>query len=256
MFKEIEQAWTEDSGIYDDLIQKQLSNQRDVRHWTNTLKRFIGPPKGKRVLDVGTGPGFFSVLLARSGYQVTAADGSEGMVRQAERNFQNQHVKVELFCSDVVRLEEFPPNSFDAIVSRDVVWTLYDPETAYRRWMEILKPGGRLIVFDGNYRMDRNSLHIRLWKKLAGLLTWIKEGKREKTKVNEEGESVFRDLPLVTVERPEKDRELLTGLGYQILGIGWDRYRNSLRRWSFWTGGYQGKTFQIVAKMPRIKNFK
>lgn len=30
MFEKIENKWTEDSGDYDDMIQKQLSNKRTV----------------------------------------------------------------------------------------------------------------------------------------------------------------------------------------------------------------------------------
>ena len=37
MFEKIENKWTEDSGDYDDMIQKQLSNKRTVSHWTKEL---------------------------------------------------------------------------------------------------------------------------------------------------------------------------------------------------------------------------
>lgn len=255
MFEKIEEAWTEDSGIYDDLIQKQLSDQKDVLHWMNTLRHYIGSSEGKQVLDVGTGPGLFSILLSRMGYRVTAVDGAQGMVEHAEKNFKAQKVDVELFCDDVVKLEKIQERTFDAVVSRDVVWTLYDPEAAYRRWMEILKPGGKLIVFDGNYRTDRNSLRIRLWRKIGSSLTRLKEGKLKhgKAKVHMDSENVFQNLPFAAKERPECDREILTRLGYQILEIGSDQYRNSMCRWEFWTGGYQGKKFKIVARKPMEK---
>ena len=37
MFEKIENKWTEDSGDYDDMIQKQLSNKRTVSYWTCLL---------------------------------------------------------------------------------------------------------------------------------------------------------------------------------------------------------------------------
>ena len=43
MFEKIENKWTEDSGDYDDMIQKQLNNKRTVSHWTKELKRLLGP---------------------------------------------------------------------------------------------------------------------------------------------------------------------------------------------------------------------
>ena len=36
MFEEIENKWTEDSGDYDDMIQKQLSNKRVEKASTAT----------------------------------------------------------------------------------------------------------------------------------------------------------------------------------------------------------------------------
>lgn len=46
---------------------------------------------------------------------------------------------------------DFPDNSFDAIVTRNLTWTLPDVPLAYREWFRVLKPGGVLINFDANY---------------------------------------------------------------------------------------------------------
>ena len=43
MFEEIENKWTEASGDYDDIIQRQLSSKRTVSYWTKELKRLLGP---------------------------------------------------------------------------------------------------------------------------------------------------------------------------------------------------------------------
>ena len=69
MFEKIENKWTEDSGDYDDMIQKQLSNKRTVSYWTKELKRLLGP-EPLRILEVGCGPGFMSIIAARLGHDV------------------------------------------------------------------------------------------------------------------------------------------------------------------------------------------
>ena len=61
MFEEIESKWTEDSGDYDDMIQKQLSNKRTVSQWTKKLKNLLGP-EPLRILEVGCGPGFMGII--------------------------------------------------------------------------------------------------------------------------------------------------------------------------------------------------
>ncbi|NMA82839.1 MAG: class I SAM-dependent methyltransferase [Epulopiscium sp.] len=37
------------------------------------------------------------------------------------------------------------------IVSRDLVWNLENPDKAYTEWMRVLRPGGHILIFDGNY---------------------------------------------------------------------------------------------------------
>ena len=46
---------------------------------------------------------------------------------------------------------DFPAQSFDAIVTRKLTWCLPHLDQAYRKWHELLKPGGRLINFDADY---------------------------------------------------------------------------------------------------------
>jgi protein-L-isoaspartate O-methyltransferase len=95
MFEEIENKWTEASGDYDDIIQRQLSSKRTVSYWTKELKRLLGP-EPLRILEVGCGPGFMSIIAARLGHEVRAVDGSAGMVEKARRNMQHYHQAVEI----------------------------------------------------------------------------------------------------------------------------------------------------------------
>lgn len=44
-----------------------------------------------KILDIGTGPGFFSIILAEAGYQVTAVDYTEAMLEEAKKMQEHSH---------------------------------------------------------------------------------------------------------------------------------------------------------------------
>ena len=207
MFEKIENKWTEDSGDYDDMIQKQLSNKRTVSYWTKELKRLLGP-EPLRILEVGCGPGFMSIIAARLGHEVRAVDGSAGMVEKARRNMQHYHQAVEICQEDGVTLPLEQEQSYDVILSRDAVWTLYDPEKAFRRWKDVLKPGGKIIYFDGDYRTTEPTLKNKIRMKIADFLIYVTE---RKTYESDEKESsgIYKKLPFTSQKRPEADFQAL-----------------------------------------------
>ena len=42
-------------------------------------------------------------------------------------------------------------DSFDLIVSRNVIWNLEYPKEALAEWARVLAPGGRMVYFDANW---------------------------------------------------------------------------------------------------------
>ena len=79
--------WTHRAPGYSGVNQEELATDQK-RVWGRTIQeriaaRFPGRKPGSiRVLDVGTGPGFFAIILARMGYQVTAVDYTASMLEE------------------------------------------------------------------------------------------------------------------------------------------------------------------------------
>ena len=77
--------WTGRASGYSGVNQEELASQQKIV-WGKTISqriaaRFPGKKPGQiRVLDVGTGPGFFAIILAEMGYQVTAVDYTASML--------------------------------------------------------------------------------------------------------------------------------------------------------------------------------
>ena len=60
-------------------------------------------------------------------------------------------------------------DSFDLIVSRNVIWNLEYPEEALAEWARVLAPGGRMVYFDANWYLYLYDEELRA-KKRSGCL--------------------------------------------------------------------------------------
>ncbi|MEA2604661.1 MAG: hypothetical protein QOF89_5653 [Acidobacteriota bacterium] len=148
--KTIAGYWDGRSGGFERM--QGIRNRQQKEAWTGFLVRTLGktlePPKA--VLDVGTGTGFLALLLAEMGHRVKALDLSPGMVEQARRNAAERGLTAEFAVADGESLPE-PDAAYDVLVNRNVLWTLPRPDQALADWKRVLKPGGLLLVIDGDW---------------------------------------------------------------------------------------------------------
>lgn len=89
-------------------------------------------------LDVGCGAGFFSVLLAKEGHQVTGVDLTPDMIENAGILAAEEKADCKFLIMDAEKLD-FPDETFDAVISRNLTWTLPHVRHAYGEWVRVLK---------------------------------------------------------------------------------------------------------------------
>ena len=147
--REMAGYWSKRVEGFSALRQREYDSEKRGL-WRRELERYL--PAGRRldILDIGTGTGFFALLLAEQGHRVTGIDLTPGMVAEAKRLAGALGASAEFLVMDA-ELPAFAPRSFDAIVTRKLTWTLPHIDRAYRRWHRLLKPGGVLVNFDGDY---------------------------------------------------------------------------------------------------------
>lgn len=106
-------------------------------------------PTGAAVLDVGTGPGVLLVELAsrRPDVRLTGVDLSPDMIAAAGRNLREYGERATARVADAMDLP-FPDDSFDVIVSSLSLHHWDHPEQAAGELARVLRPGGRLVVYD------------------------------------------------------------------------------------------------------------
>jgi ubiquinone/menaquinone biosynthesis C-methylase UbiE len=106
------------------------------------LDKYLPPAgEGKHLLDAGCGSGHNVHTLQARGYQCTGLDAAEGMVQQAcELN-----PDLDIRLGDVETLP-YPDNSFDYLISIEVIRYLADPRIALKEFRRVLRPGGIALV--------------------------------------------------------------------------------------------------------------
>lgn len=134
---EMNHYWTERSKSYSEQNRAQIENEK--RHeWENMILKYAPQKECLNILDVGTGPGFFAIILAQKGHHVTAVDLTQDMLEQAKENANHYKVEVEFKLLENQFLP-FPDNTFDLVVSRDVTWMLQDAEGVLKEWYRVTK---------------------------------------------------------------------------------------------------------------------
>ena len=201
----IAQYWTRRSDSFLEQRRAELHSALAGR-WMAELKKYLPEKKNLRILDVGCGTGFFTILLAKEGHQVTGIDLTPDMITHAKELAEEEKADCQFAVMDAEN-PDFPDEEFDVIVSRNLTWTLPDAEHAYQEWFRVLKPGGVMINLDANYGaadfadtadLPENHAHHQIQDELM-----------------QECEDIKRQLPISSFLRPAWDLETLSRIGVE-----------------------------------------
>lgn len=215
LLQDIGRYWTRRA----DSFAEGMFTEENEQRWLKVLLRELPAGKTLRVLDIGTGPGFFAILLARQGYSVTAVDYTPAMLEKAMANAGNLKDQIVFRQMDAQQLD-FSDNSFDAIVTRNLTWNLERPDAAYEEWRRVLKPGGILLNFDAGwyeYLFDE--------EKAAGFQrdreNVRKAGIHDCNSYSESGtmEEICKHLVLSRSQRPQADLQMLLDAGFSRVSV-------------------------------------
>src|SRR5438552_5368804 len=142
--------WGRRAPGFDAGFGNSISTPGERAAWNRIFDLVLSRPGPLDALDAGCGTGFLSFELAARGHRVTGVDFAPEMLAEARRKAAERTVAVHFEQADAEHLP-FPAGSFDLAISRHVLWTLPHPEGAIDEWIRVLRPGGRLVVVDGQF---------------------------------------------------------------------------------------------------------
>ena len=114
---------------------------------------------GNRVLIVGAGTGL-DLEFVPAGVRIVAIDITPAMLARLERRATSRHGPTEARVMDARRLE-FADASFDAVIAHLVIAVMPEPERGMREIDRVLRPGGRVAVFDKFLRDGETATPVR-----------------------------------------------------------------------------------------------
>lgn len=206
----VKQYWTRRAQDFSAVRRMELGDEISER-WVTEIKQYLPGDKPLKILDVGTGAGYFAVLLAREGHEVWGVDITPAMIEEAKKLAKDWQKSICFQVMDAQNLD-FPDETFDVVIARNLTWTLPEPERAYREWMRVLSKGGVLLNFDADYGHEVLSMESEQGEK-----TWSSSGYH--TGMTEallmESNQITKAIGISQNRRPDWDLSLLRIMGYE-----------------------------------------
>ena len=216
LLDDIGDYWSKRAKCFSESVNGNM-NGGSAEVWRNRITDHFDMSIPKRILDIGTGPGFFPMLLSGYGHEITAVDYSDVMLEKARSNCKERGCKVEFIQMDAHALE-FQDESFDLVISRNLIWNLERPKEAYREWTRVLRSNGTMMIFDANH-------YLHLFDEKYADSRHASEN--EDVVIGGVDTSIMRDiakdLPLSKERRPQWDFNALVEIGMTNITVKFDK---------------------------------
>lgn len=209
--REIASSWDLSSVAYDDHHGHGIKSAAEAEAWSAALRRIAGAPP-LNILDVGTGTGFLALLLAELGHRVKGADLSEGMMSKARQKAAEKNLPITFELEDAENLSSEQDGYYDVVISRHLLWTLLTPEKALAEWHRVLKPGGRVVIIDGNW--SDPSVSEKIKANFGKLLIAVTEFKNPWRKAGSYSKELSETLPMKKKENLRNALSIIEQAGF------------------------------------------
>jgi SAM-dependent methyltransferase len=149
------------------LYTKPFNDPRVFREFAVVLQ-LLGERIGAgRILDIGCGPGWTTLFLARAGYRGVGVDIAERMIEVARERSAREKFAAEFMVGDMENLD-LGRYDFDAVLFFDSLHHCPEYREALRRAHTHLRPGGHVLLMETTL-LHRYSRHAREFARTFGV---------------------------------------------------------------------------------------
>ena len=128
------------ADYFAERMNKQSRYGRIAQKCMHLLTEGLSGNEKKRLLEVGSGPGFFLEEAHKAGFSVEGIEFNPEIIAECRRNH-----PFPVVCEDYLKIEA-RPDSYDCIVMLDVLEHFPDPFSAVKKAFTELVPGGVLVI--------------------------------------------------------------------------------------------------------------
>ena len=137
-------SWNDYAKDYDKKVGE--TGDLDHRETLNpVILKLIWNIKGKNILDLGCGQGYFSRIMTKQDAVVTGIDLSKDLIKIANQRNQEQELDIKYFISDASNLKDLEDDNFDIVVSNLAFMDIENIYNTIKECSRVLKTNGKII---------------------------------------------------------------------------------------------------------------
>ncbi len=154
---------TRHMGFYDHDSYWPFPINKALRAMEDHLFHSLGLSAGARVLDAGCGVGHVAIHMARKGLRVQGIDLVDRHVAGALKNIRKEGLEkvVHVRAMDYHH-PEFEDDSYDGLYTMETFVHSTDPERALEEFCRVLRPGGRIALYEYDHTKTQNASYEKL----------------------------------------------------------------------------------------------
>lgn len=149
-FNKTTEEWWDINGEFKMLhkinpVRLEYLKSKIINHYALEYKDKL-PLNGMKILDVGCGGGLISMPLAQMGAQVTGVDANKHNIDAASQYAKDNKIDIELKHTTAEKLLPKAKQSYDVVISLEVIEHVANPKEFVQNLARLIKPGGMIVL--------------------------------------------------------------------------------------------------------------